>query len=137
VGRAPHPFPAGDVPLVELGLPMVPAAQLLRFGEALRPLRDSGMLVVVLGQGARAWAADAERLAALGGAALDRWRDASAELDAAPAGLAPLLVAAAAAGPAERLQWLHRGQGADRDCAAWLPAPQAYAGVAGAASPPG
>jgi 4,5-DOPA dioxygenase extradiol len=39
-------FPDADVPVQQLSLPTLNPSELLRFGEALRPLRDEGVLVV-------------------------------------------------------------------------------------------
>ncbi len=44
-----HLFPAADVPVVQVSLPEVPPADLYRLGEALRPLRDEGVLFLASG----------------------------------------------------------------------------------------
>lgn len=41
-----HLFPAADVPVVQVALPELPPADLVRLGEALRPLRDEGVLLL-------------------------------------------------------------------------------------------
>jgi 4,5-DOPA dioxygenase extradiol len=44
-----HLFPDADVPVVQLSLPILPPAGLLRLGQALRPLRDEGVLLLASG----------------------------------------------------------------------------------------
>lgn len=43
-------YPQADIPIVNLSLPhQAPAAELMRIGEALRPLRDEGVLIIASG----------------------------------------------------------------------------------------
>jgi 4,5-DOPA dioxygenase extradiol len=44
-----HLFPEADVPVVQVSLPSAPPAELFRLGEALRPLRDTGVMVLASG----------------------------------------------------------------------------------------
>ena len=124
-------WPAADVPVVQIALPEVPAEALVRFGRALAPLRDEGVLLLASGgvvhnlsavrfgdegpadHWARAfdeWIAD--RLVARDEAALVRWRELApyAEL-AAPTTehFDPLLVAVGAGRPEDRLETVHQG----------------------------
>jgi 4,5-DOPA dioxygenase extradiol len=44
-----HLFPEAEVPVVQVSLPMAPPADLFRLGEALRPLRDEGVMILASG----------------------------------------------------------------------------------------
>jgi 4,5-DOPA dioxygenase extradiol len=46
---ARHLFPEADVPFVQVSLPELPPPDLLRLGEALRPLREEGVLLLASG----------------------------------------------------------------------------------------
>jgi 4,5-DOPA dioxygenase extradiol len=124
-------WPAADVPVVQIAMPEVPPAALVRFGHALAPLRDEGVLVFASGgvvhnlaevrfgdrgpvdhwaRGFEAWVA--ERLAAADTDALLRWRElAPHAARAAPTTehFDPLLVAHGARREADRLETLHEG----------------------------
>ncbi|HSN93329.1 MAG TPA: class III extradiol ring-cleavage dioxygenase [Anaeromyxobacteraceae bacterium] len=124
-------WPAADVPVVQIALPEVPAEALIRFGRALAPLRDEGVLLLASGgvvhnlgavrfgdQGpvdhwARAfdeWISG--RLEARDQEALVRWRELGPHADlAAPSTehFDPLLVAVGAGREEDRLETVHRG----------------------------
>ncbi len=123
-------WPAARVPVVQIALPEIPAEALLRFGEALAPLRDEGVLLVGSGgivhnlrrvrfddPGVDPWALafDAwisERVESLDAATLVRWRELAPHAAlAAPTTehLDPMLVALGARGPADRVEMLHDG----------------------------
>jgi aromatic ring-opening dioxygenase catalytic subunit (LigB family) len=53
-------WPDGTVPVAQVSLPEMPPADLFRMGDALRPLREEG--VMVLGSGAAAGADRAETI---------------------------------------------------------------------------
>jgi 4,5-DOPA dioxygenase extradiol len=124
-------WPAADVPVVQIALPEVPAEALVRFGRALAPLRDEGVLLLASGgvvhnlgavrfgdpgpvdHWARAfddWIAG--RVAARDHASLVRWRELAPH-----AGLAapttehfdPLLVAVGAGREEDRVETVHQG----------------------------
>ena len=44
-----HLFPGAEIPVVQLSLPVLPPADLVRLGAALRPLRDDGVLLLASG----------------------------------------------------------------------------------------
>lgn len=89
-----HGWPLAEVPVVQVALPLLLPADLLRFGAALAPLRDEGILLLASGgavhnlgevsfddkeRGARRWAAEfdgwvAARVADLDAGALVRWK---------------------------------------------------------------
>jgi 4,5-DOPA dioxygenase extradiol len=140
-------YPAADVPVVQVALPMLPPAELSRFGAALASLREEGVLVLCSGglvhnlsqirlgaSGAEVeeWAASfsewvAGRLADSDAKGLLRWRE-----EAPGAALAvpttehldPLFVALGARAPDDRLEWVHRGielGSLDLGSFAWMP----------------
>lgn len=124
-------WPAADVPVVQVALPEVEPAALLRMGEALAPLRDEDVLLVASGgvvhnlgrvrfglEGAPdawavrfdAWARD--RVAALDVDALARWREEAPDAflaQPATEHFAPLLVAMGARAPGDRPETLYEG----------------------------
>lgn len=124
-------WPAADVPVVQIALPEVPAEALVRFGRALAPLRDEGVLLLASGgvvhnlsavrfgdagpadHWARAfdeWVAG--RLLARDLPTLVRWREIGPYAErAAPTTehFDPLLVAAGAAREGDRLETIHEG----------------------------
>lgn len=123
-------WPAANVPVIQIALPEIPAEALLRFGAALAPLRDEGVLLVASGgvvhnlwrvrfgeAGVDAWARSfdawvAERVAALDAASLARWRELAPHAKAAAPTTEhfdPLLVAIGARGPGDRVEVLHEG----------------------------
>lgn len=86
-----HLFPDADVPVVEVAMPFAPASRLFELGQALAPLRETGVLVVSSGSVTHnlgtfgefekppAWAADydawtAETIAANDIDSLINWR---------------------------------------------------------------
>jgi len=89
-----HAWPLAEIPVVQVSLPALLPADLLRYGAALAPLRDEGILILGSGgavhnlgevafddkeRGARQWAAEFDgwvraRVAELDVAALARWR---------------------------------------------------------------
>jgi 4,5-DOPA dioxygenase extradiol len=123
-------WPAARVPVVQIALPEIPAEALLRFGAALAPLRDDGVLLVGSGgivhnlwrvrfgdPAVDPWALafDAwiwERVEALDTPALARWRELAPHATVAaptPEHFDPLLVAIGARGPRDRVELLHEG----------------------------
>jgi len=123
-------LPDATIPVVQVALPAVPPEALLGLGEALRPLRDEGVLVVASGGMVHnlgavdfaapegppvAWAADFDRWAWERAAGLERdplihWRRLAPRADLAhPSSehFDPLLVAVGAAWPGERAETLH------------------------------
>lgn len=124
-------WPAADVPVVQIALPEVPAGALVRFGRALAPLRDEGVILLASGgvvhnlaavrfgdagppdHWARAFDAwVAARLEARDVPALIRWREIAPHAErSAPTTehFDPLLVAAGSAREADRLETIHEG----------------------------
>jgi 4,5-DOPA dioxygenase extradiol len=125
-------LPEASIPVVQVALPALPAEALLGFGEALRPLRDEGVLLVASGglvhnlgdldlarpdAPAAAWAVDFDRWAWDRAAlqereALARWRRLAPGPDRAhPTSehFDPLLVALGAAWPDERPETIFEG----------------------------
>jgi 4,5-DOPA dioxygenase extradiol len=123
-------LPDASIPVVQVALPAVPPEALVGFGEALRPLRDEGVLLVASGglvhnlgdidfahpaAPPAAWAVDFDRWAWERAAlqereSLARWQRLAP--DAARAHpqsdhFDPLLVAVGAAWPGERAETLH------------------------------
>ncbi|HSM92357.1 MAG TPA: class III extradiol ring-cleavage dioxygenase [Anaeromyxobacteraceae bacterium] len=127
-----HAWPLAEVPVVQVSLPVALPADLLRFGAALAPLRDDGIVLLASGgavhnlgevafddkeRGPRGWAADfdgwvAARLAALDVAALARWKaEAPHAARAHPTTehFDPLLVAVGARAPGDAVEVVHEG----------------------------
>jgi 4,5-DOPA dioxygenase extradiol len=125
-------FPAADVPTVQLALPEASPPRLLALGQALSPLRDEGVLLVLSGGAvhnlgelnlgepdapAATWAREFGEwleacVTALDGVALAAWRERAPHASRAhPTAehLAPLLVAVGAARPGDQVEPLHRG----------------------------
>jgi 4,5-DOPA dioxygenase extradiol len=124
-------WPDPRVPVVQIALPEVPPEALLRFGAALAPLRDEGVLLLASGGAvhnlsevrlgdagpADPWARAfdgwlAERIAALDADGLARWRDRAPNAALAaptPEHLDPLLVAIGARHGGDRVEILHEG----------------------------
>jgi len=123
-------YPEADVPVAQLALPMVPAAEQIRVGRALAPLRDEGVLILASGtavhnlrqwhddpHGTPAWAQDFEdwlvASATDGDAAAigDYRRRAPAARLAHPTEehFLPLPLALGAGGPGAKGRVLHRG----------------------------
>ena len=122
-------WPEARVPVVQLALPDAPPESLLRFGAALAPLRDDGVLLVASGglvhnlarvrfgdpatdPWARAFDAwVAERVDLLDAAGLSRWRERPEAPLAAPTSehLDPVLVAVGARAPEDRPATLYAG----------------------------
>jgi 4,5-DOPA dioxygenase extradiol len=123
-------LPDATVPVVQVSLPAVPPEALLAFGEALRPLRDEGVLLVASGGmvhnlgaidfqnpggPAAPWAVAFdrwawERAALQDREALARWRALAPEPARAHPStdhFDPLLVAVGAAWPGERAESIH------------------------------
>jgi 4,5-DOPA dioxygenase extradiol len=125
-------WPAADVPVVQIAVPDAAPEALLRFGAALAPLRDDGVLLLASGgvvhnlgrvrfgapdsATSDRWAAEfdawcAERIEALDAEGLARWQSAPGAALAAPTPehLDPLLIAIGARSPGDRVETLHTG----------------------------
>jgi len=127
-----HAWPLADVPVVQVSLPVALPADLLRFGAALAPLRDEGVLLLASGGAVHnlgevvfedkeraplGWAAEfdgwiAARVAALDSPALARWKaEAPQAARAHPSTehFDPLLVAIGARLPGDAPSPVHEG----------------------------
>ncbi len=127
-----HGWPLAEAPVVQVSLPVALPAELLRFGAALAPLRDEGILLLASGgavhnlgevafedkeRGARGWAAEfdgwvAARVAELDVAALVRWKAEAPHASRAhptTEHFDPLLVAVGARAPGDEPVVVHEG----------------------------
>jgi 4,5-DOPA dioxygenase extradiol len=127
-----HGWPLAEVPVVQVALPVALPADLMRFGAALAPLREEGVLLLASGgavhnlgevafddkeRGPRSWAAEfdgwvAARLADLDVAALARWKAEAPHAQRAhptTEHFDPLLVAIGARAPGDALTVIHEG----------------------------
>ena len=123
-------WPGARIPVVQIALPEAPAEVQLRFGAALAPLREDGVLLVASGgvvhnlrrvrfgdTAVDPWALAfdawvAERVDELDAAALARWRERGPEAALAapsPEHFDPLLIAMGARAPEDRAATLHAG----------------------------
>ena len=127
-----HAVPLAEVPVVQVSLPAVLPAELLRFGAALAPLREDGVLILASGgavhnlgevafddkeRSPRQWAAEfdgwvAARVAELDVAALARWKAQAPHAQRAhptTEHFDPLLVAMGARLPGDEPAVIHEG----------------------------
>ncbi|MGB8932935.1 MAG: class III extradiol ring-cleavage dioxygenase [Anaeromyxobacteraceae bacterium] len=127
-----HGWPLAEVPVVQVSLPVALPADLIRFGAALAPLRDEGILLLASGgavhnlgevafddkdRGPPGWAAEfdgwvAARVAGLDVAGLARWKaEAPRAARAHPTTehFDPLLVAVGARAPGDAPEVVHEG----------------------------
>ena len=127
-----HAWPLADVPVVQVSLPAALPAELLRFGAALAPLREEGVLLLASGGAVHnlgevsfedkdrapvGWAADfdawvAARVARLDSASLVRWKAEAPHAERAhptTEHFDPLLVAVGARLPGDEPVPIHEG----------------------------
>jgi 4,5-DOPA dioxygenase extradiol len=127
-----HGWPLAEVPVVQVSLPVALPVDLLRFGAALAPLRDEGILLLASGgavhnlgevsfddkeRGPGGWAAEfdgwlAARVAELDVAALARWKAEAPHASRAhptTEHFDPLLVAVGARAPGDEPVVVHEG----------------------------
>jgi 4,5-DOPA dioxygenase extradiol len=127
-----HGWPLAETPVVQVSLPAILPADLLRFGAALAPLRDEGVLLLASGgavhnlgeiafdderRAPRGWAVEfdawvGERVAALDAPGLVRWRAEAPHAQRAhptTEHFDPLLVAIGARLPGDAPRMIHEG----------------------------